>query len=504
MALTASPTAGAPSSITPQRAMNPSPIFAITTGIRLATPETITVREETIAAVPPTPAAANAASPAAIAASPTPTPRTATPISTNVPPRAKRTGIRGASAIPATPITANAPASTISPFTIAPQLIAPKRPITGASTANAAAATINAAAPFNVPFIKFSPIASSARLAPMAARPFPICSQEKPANFPITSAMIFRASPTMIRPAPILTMPLGIILAATATPANEPPIAASPFPISSQDILPNFLATETNIFIAAPTNANETPIDTMRFVFPASFVNSASSVSKAPTPASPFPISSQDIAAKSPQTDASILSAADRITIPVAVDMAFPLNFAVFRKNETSAKSTPTPARPLPSSSQLKPDKSSQAPARTRTATASTTRLPAPLMAVFPPRPIILAAATIVPVSPMIPAIPTASPSMSSPLSFFNAEAIIRTDNEIATIAEIVLDIPNRLPPSLVTTAIAAIRSVNIAVITPVDVSSLSPSIRDKTRTAPARTAIAPAIFSNTSAFSCA
>ena len=65
--------------------------------------------------------------------------------------------------------------------------------------------------------------------------------------------------------------------------------------------------------------------------------------------------------------------AAERITIPVAVVMDLPLNFAVLRNRETSASNTPTPTRPFASWFQSNLASCSQTEARILIAAAKIT-----------------------------------------------------------------------------------------------------------------------------------
>ena len=262
-------------------------------------------------------------------------------------------GVRGPNTAPATPMMVNAPAMVTSPFAIASQLIAPRIARDGVSTAIAAEATSKAAEPARVPFMRFNAIESSASAPPMTTSPLAISSQDIPPILPSTCEMISRAAPTTTRPAPTLSIFLGITLTAMATSAKAPPIAARPFPICSHDIWPKSDTAEANIFIAAPIAISDTPVDTIPFALPFSLVNAVISARSTPIPPRPLAIPSQLICPKSLQADARILIAADRITMPVAVVIVLPLNLAVLRNISISPSRTPTPSKPLPSSSQL-------------------------------------------------------------------------------------------------------------------------------------------------------
>ena len=352
-------------------------------------PVMITVKEATIAVAPAVPAAANAVTPTARAdnpapasAKPAPIPRTDTPINANAPLRPRIVGTRGVSTRPATPITVNAPANATRPLAIASQLIAPRILSTGVSTSNADAATSIAAEPARVPVIALRPIARIAIAPPRVTRPLAISSQVIPLILLRASAIITSAPATAIRPVPIPIMFLGMKLTATVTAVRAPAIATSPFAISSQDSEEKSCTAEANIFIKAAIAINAMPVDITCLAFPVRLVKSVISASNAPTATSPLAISPHFMPPKSSQAEARTFIAAANITIPVAVVIDFPLNFAVFINRETSASRTPTPTSPLASSSQLSAARSSHTDANTLIAAANITICVAPLMIV--------------------------------------------------------------------------------------------------------------------------
>ena len=478
-------------------------------------PAIMTVREATIAVAPAVPAAANAAKPTAredkpapaarrpapTARTPTPIARTPTPNKLKAPANPKMAGTRGVRTAPATPITVNAPAIVTSPLAIDTQLIAPRTLRIGVRIASAVAATTIAAEPDKVPFITFRPIANSVKAPPITVKPLPICSHEKFPSLLITSVMISRAAATTTSPVPIPTIFLGISFVATATSKSAPPIALKPFPICSQFIAPKSATAEANIFIAAPIAANATPVETTCFAFPVRLVNIVISVSNTPTLARPFPISVHDIAPKSLHADANIFMDAARITIPVAVVIAFPLNFAILRNTATSASNTPTPVNPLPSSDQFKLDRSLQTDAKILIAAENITRLVAPLTNCPLPLDIIFAEATTIADKPAIPTSPLAIPSQSRSEIFFIAPARIATAAAIAIMAvQAFVTFPVE-PLILLKIAIEPSKLANKTVIAPSEADSFLLSIKEIATIAAAKIAIAEAILRRVPAF---
>ena len=122
---------------------------------------------------------------------------------------------------------------------------------------------------------------------------------------------------------------------------------------------------------------------------------------------------------------------------------------------------------------------------------------------VFPPLPIILAAAIIMAVKPVIPTSPVESCLISKSPIFFNALAKIRTAVEIPNITVVLLTIPDTCPLILLKIAMEAIKSANSTVIALRDLESLSLSIRASVTRDATRIAIAAAIFSKAPAFNC-
>src|SRR5574344_1198393 len=508
-ALIAFPIAGAPFEITLQNSIVASPIFAATVGIRLAIPVIIIVNEATIAVAPAAPAVAkavkpiaNADNPAPAANNPAPIPRTPRPIKVNAPANPRIAGTRGVNTKPATPRTANAPAIDTRPFAMDSQLIAPKILRTGVNTAKAAAATSIAADPAKVPFITLRPIANIAIDPPKTVNPLAISSQ---LILPILSradAMITSAVDTTIKPTPISTIFLGMKLTAKVTAANAPAIPTKAFPRSSHVIEAKSLAAEANIFIAAEIAIKAIPVEITFFALPVSFVNIVISNSNAPILDNPFARSSHFISPKSLHAEAKILIADAKITIPMAVIIVFPLNFAVFKNKETSAIRTPTPTKPLARSFQLRVDKSLQAEANILIATANTTRLVAPLTICPLLFDITFANATTMAVIPAIPTRPLAIPSQSSSATFFIAPASIETAIDMAIIAVQVFAVFLEEPLILSNIAIDTIKSANKAVIAANDAANLSESIKEITTIEAVRIAIALAILRSVPALS--
>ena len=505
-ALMASPIAGALSAITRQNAIIPSPIFSSTAGISAATPVMITVRDATIAVAPAAPAAAKAVNPTAkadnpvpAANSPAPIARTPTPMSAKAPLNPRIVGTSGVRTAPATPRTAKAPAIVTNPFAMEIQLIAPRTERTGVNTAKAAAATSIAAEPPSVPFIKFSPTASSANATPIVTSPLAICSHEKLPIFPRTFATISRAAPTITKPVPIPTMFLGISFVAIATSAKAPPIETNPLAICSHENFAKSDIAEANIFIAAAISISARPEETTCFAFPVRLVNAATSRRSAPTAARPLPISSHFISPKSLQTDARIFIAAARITIPVAVVIALPPNLAVFKNKSTSASRTPTPTRPFANCSHCSFARSLTTEARTLIAAE---RISIPVAVEVAP---LLNFAVAIKASNSASRTPTPTrPAVScfqlKSASFFTALERIRTAP--ANTINFVEPFPVT-PSSLLNTAIAPIKFANITVIAPSDAESFSLSINEIATIEAAKIAIAVAILINAPAFNC-
>ena len=379
-ALTASPMAPALSAITLQNSTIASPILATIAGIRAATPVMITVKEATMAVAPAVPAAARAVKPTAKAdkpaparASPAPIPTTATPISASEPLKARMEGTNGANTAPATPRIANAPARVTRPFTMELQLMAPRIDSTGVSTKRALAATRSAAEPARVPVMAFRPIARMAIAPPRVIRPLAISSQDIEPIWLRALASISKAAETAIRPVPMPIMFFGMKLTAIVTAAKAPAIATRPLAISSHCIPEKSFTADANIFMAAPIAMSATPVEITCLALPVSLVKAVTSARSTAIDASPLPMSSHFISPKSLQAEANTLIAAERITIPVAVVMDLPLNFAVLRNRETSASNTPTPTRPFTSWFQSNLASCSQTEARILIAAAKIT-----------------------------------------------------------------------------------------------------------------------------------
>ena len=130
----------------------------------------------------------------------------------------------------------------------------------------------------------------------------------------------------------------------------------------------SFIA-DANIFIDAPSNTIAVPVDITCLALPVTLVNIASSVSNPAIAANPLPISSQLIPPNFSIAFANMSMEEANITIPMADDFIFLLNFAKFMNNANSAISAPTPTRPFAIPSQLIEDNFFIAPAKIRIAT---------------------------------------------------------------------------------------------------------------------------------------
>ena len=491
----------------PQKATMASPIFSAIAGISPANPRTIAESPPTMRVPLEANEAANDTSPtetevnpAPIKVSPAPIVTAPTPSSANAPEMARIEGANGPSTAPATPITVNAPAIVIRPFAIDSQLIVPRTTSTGVRTAKAPAATSSAAEPANVPFIRFNPMASSASATPMATRPFAIPSQLILPIDPRALATILSAAPTMTRPAPIPIMFFGISLVAMATSVKAPPMAMRPFAISAPLILPKSAIAEANIFIAAAISINATPVLITCFASPVSLVNAVISSRRAAIDAKPFVISPKDMEPKSLQEEARILIAEARITIPVAVVMVFPLNFAVPRKTSISAKSTPTPTSPFAMSFQSILPKVFTDEESILIAAANRI-IPVAALDAFLSNLAVLRNRSISASNTPTPISPSASCSGSSSPIFFMARLRTRSAAPIFIMAEAVLlaALPSML--NLSNTAMDVISSANIAPIAASEPVTLSESMEARTSKLTERTAIDAAIFPRASDF---
>ena len=471
-------------------------------------PVIMDVKPATMIVTPAPREVANPVMPTAIAVSPVPTrsrpaprPVIPIPISANAPPKPRMVGSRGVKSAPAVPITVKAPATVISPLAMDSQLILPSVKSTGVKTAKAPTATSIAAEPARVPFIRFRPIANSARAPPIVTRLFAMPSQLMPPILPRASARIFKAAPTVTSPAPVAIRFFGIALIAMATSARAPPMASRPFPIASRDIPPKSAMAEANIFMAAPISIMAKPMETSPLTFPVSLVNATISRRTAPTELNPLTNSPTFIWPKSLQAEANTFMALANTRIPVAVVTAPLLILTVLVNSETSAIRTPTPVSPFTNPAKSSWAKSVQAEARILIAPAKTTIWVAPLMTALEPLPKTLAAATIVVISPAIPASATTICSGSMSEIFFSAEANRSTEAEIPIMAVVPLITPLTSPLIRLKTAIDAINSANNTVMAPREAVSFALSIKEMTTIEAANTPIAVAIFKRVPAF---
>ena len=186
--------------------------------------------------------------------------------------------------------------------------------------------------------------AETSAVNPAVADTRPMPSKVNP---PPTAAI---PRPTTSIPAPSPRM-LGIAelnsLAAMPMTAKEPAIAISPLARSSQLRLAKLLHTEANIFIPAPIAISARLVVNIRLLFDVSFENAAISRSRPPIPTKPFPMDSQSISPKVLQTDAIILRAA-----PIAISARLEANIPLFLlsldvRNDISISRPPTPTSPF-------------------------------------------------------------------------------------------------------------------------------------------------------------
>ena len=343
------------------------------------------------------------------------------------------------------------------------------------------------------PLIKFIATVIATSEPANITRLFPISSQLIPPILFKASAMITSAAATPTSPILEAIMFGGNIFIAATTRIRAPAIAENPLPISSQLILPKSDIADANIFIDAAIITKEAPVDMTCLALPARLVNMANSSNNPPIAASPLPISAHLIPPKSLHAEANTLIAADMIRIPTAVDMALPSNLARRKNPATSPRSTPTPTNPLASPPQFNSDRSIQAEANTFIAKASITRPPAPFTICVPD--MSLEAATKAPVRPTILTSPLATPLQLRSLNFFMAPARMATEIDIAIItpqAFVVFPIP---PLILVNIAMEPSNSPNKAVIAPIATANFSESINERVSREAANIPTAPAIL---------
>ena len=404
----------------------------------------MTVSAAIIDVAPEAKATAKAVIPPATNVNPAPIPSIPTPSNTNAPANPNIGTIKGFSKSPATPIIAKAPAKTIKPLAISPQLNLPSVDITGAITAKAAEATNNAEAPPKVPFISFRPIANSANAQPIAIRPFPMLPHLIPPKSDNTLANTLSEATATNNPAALKTDPLGIIFIVIANSANAIPIAVRPLAILFQLVAPKSDNVLANILSEAAINTMDIPVRATCLAFPAIFSKTEISRSSPPIADSPLPISPQLKVARSLHAEASILIATDNAIRPTepftilepVLDMTTDTATNSQRRAEIAVK-------PTDICSQLKLE------------------------------------------------------------SDFKAEASIRIATDIPIILTAVVSNSLLLPPNLFINAIEPTSSANKAVIATMAVPNESLSIVESTYNAAAKIAIATAIFFNASAFNC-
>ena len=317
--------------------------------------------------------APRAVSPIDKASTPAPASAHPTPNNAIAPLNAYIAGMTGRRIAAAAPKTANTPAKASRPLAISPKDSLARDLRIGVNKANAKAATNIAAEPPKVPFIAFRPAARITMAPPRVIRPFPIPSQDIWLIDFRDLLRIVIAVATPIKPMDFEIIPLGSNFIAIDIDNSEPPRAVRPLAIPAHESLPISVITPDSIFIDAARRTRPIPVEITCFTFFVRLVKAESSRSSPPTAARPLPTFSQLMPANVLQTDASTLREVERTKIPRAVDMAFFVFLVILRKIESSSISPPTPAKPFPSSSQLRAAKSLQTEANIFIAAAKIT-----------------------------------------------------------------------------------------------------------------------------------
>ena len=352
IATNASDKVEAPSPITFENSIIPSPISLNKSGI---SPIRFLIIA-TNAAPPATPDTAKAESPAAKAATPAPTAKVPIPNKVITPDKANNVGITGVNNLPATPMIAKEPASIVRPLAILPHSIFPRALMIGVNMASAAEIVNNAAAPGRPVLISLR-AATNITIAPdITTALFPISSHPNPLICFITSPNISIDAAIPATAAAFFTLPLGIIFRAMPTERREPAITLRPFPISFHlRSLKELMAFEN---ISIDDAITVMPIEALNMLleFEVSLVNIASSASIPPTAASPLVISPALRSLNLETALANIFIALAKITSPAALIGPTPSKSATFINNASSAQSTPTPTNPVASSPQLRED----------------------------------------------------------------------------------------------------------------------------------------------------
>ena len=410
---------------------------------------------------------------------------------------------RGLRSSAESPITVNTPASVSKAVPTCPALIFPSALSSGTRSASDPAAISSEAEPAAVRFIMLRAAANISSDPPTATSPLAMPSQLIAPIFISESASIATAAPTMTSPVPIPIRFFGMSRTAIVTAASAPAMPDKPFASPSQLSFERSVQTEANILSAPPIAASAMPVDITCLAFPVRFTNSVISARSPAIPASPFPRSPQLSFARSAQTEAMILSAAARTTIPAEVLNALLPNFAVLRKISSSARSPAIPASPLPSCSQPRIARSAQTEAMILSAAARTTSPAAPLTALLfiVDRP--FAANISSAMRTATPASPFAIPFQSRELRFFIAADNISTAAAMPFITTTAFAVPAILTFILLKAASDPISSTK-STLSPASAEvSRSLSMLARRRSDTERMPTACAIFISVPAFSC-
>ena len=321
--------------------------------------------------------------------------------------RAKIDGIMGFNAETAIPRIVNVPAN---PAKLAATPTIPRPPIeeSAALITNKAAEAANnvAEAPptFRIDCRDFESISMA---PPAPTRPFTTSFQDNDPSFSIAFPKTSKDEVTAGR-APLTSnkLSVGSPLAANVTAASEPAIATNPLATSSQESCPRSFRTEEKTVNEAPINAIETEAVIIPLELPIFFVMAINSINNPPIAARPFPISSQSMLAKVEKVVSRILIAPAKTTILAAVAIDFTEKFALLINNPIAVSNPETPKIPFANDSQLRDDRSIHADAIILIAVANKTTLVAPFSIVPPPLERTFETVTMIAANPATPSIP--------------------------------------------------------------------------------------------------
>ena len=334
--------------ITSHNAIRPTPTCFMKNGIKL-------IRPDTIATIAPAAAAPDAAKPVKPKENISiPAPTAATPIPNNAiaPDSAKIVPTNDFSMAADTPITIKAPPKANKLAHTSSILIEPRSFNTGASTANAADTTTNAAAPRNAPFIQFTAKDIIVNEPPSAMRPIAISLKDMLPMIFMAAPKIISADANPIIPTALRAMSLGSKRAAMIKTVKPPAKAVNPIAISLKDMLPM-------IFMAVPKiiSADANPIipTALRAMSLGSKRAAMIKTVKPPAKAvNPLPISSQDMPPMIFMAAANINTANDKVLIAfdvLLICLSGNIYVAVIKTVKPPAKAV----NPLPISSQDRP-----------------------------------------------------------------------------------------------------------------------------------------------------